>query len=198
MRALAKRRHARKSVLKDAMNQPLNEWRRDLRLREPDDIPAGQKRFDVFGGVRDEPGGAIVAPTALDVDAALDLDQRPAFEMGEIGPPFSLRVKDELTPQLRSAEPAPVESEFRFESRAAGFGAEAGTDELHSRRSLSKRELRPSDYTSWRQPQHRIGNGIQKARLFEFLQALAQFHEVFQTRDLFLVVTAQEELPDFF
>lgn len=180
------------------MDQPLNEWRRDLCLREPDDVPSGQKRFDVFGGVRDEPGGAIVAATALDVDATLDLDQRPAFEMGEIGPPFALRVKDELASQLRPAEPAPVESEFRFQSRAAGFVTKAGTDELHSPRSLSKRARRRSEHTSWRQPKHRIGNGIQKAGRFEFLQALAQFHEVFQARDLFLVVAAQEELPDFF
>jgi hypothetical protein len=112
-------------VLKNAPDQPLNEWRRDLRFGQPDDIPSGQKRLGVFGGVRDETGGAIVASTAVNVQTALDFEKRFAFHMSEIGPPFALRVKDEFTTQLRPAEPAPVESELRFESRAAGFGAEA-------------------------------------------------------------------------
>lgn len=98
------------------MNQPFNEWRRDLRFCQPDNIPARQKRFCVFGGVRNEPSGAIVAATAFDEDAALDLEKGFAFKMGEVGPPFPFRVKDELAAQLRPAEPAPIEREFCFEA----------------------------------------------------------------------------------
>ncbi len=148
--------------------------------------------------IRDESRRPVVPTTARHENAALQLDDDSAGQVRKIRPPTTLRVESVFAFERRSIERLPEQKELALKVRRAGFVAEADTDERHSRLSLSKREFRPSDYTSLRQPKHRIGNGIQKAGRFEFLQALAQFHEVFQARDLFLVVTAQEELPDFF
>jgi hypothetical protein len=125
----------RADVNADASDQPLDVRCRDLRLGEPHDVPAGQERFEVFLGIGDEPGGAIVPAAAFDENAALDLDQRPAFDVGEIGPPFPFCMEHELALQLRPAEAAPVEGESGFEARTAGFGAE--TCDLHAVRKLS-------------------------------------------------------------
>ena len=107
-----------------------------MKLGEAKDAPVGQRRFQVFLGVGDEPGGAIVATAAFDEKAALDLDQRPAFDVGEIRAPFALSVKSKLAFQFRTAEPAPVEREFRFETRGWFLVTEA---EAHAALRMSKR-----------------------------------------------------------
>lgn len=107
----------RADVKADAPDQPLDVWCRDLGLREPHDVPARQERLQIFFGVGDEPGGTIVPTAAFDENAALDLDQRPAFEVREISTPFSCCMEHELTSQLRAAEAAPVDGELGFEAR---------------------------------------------------------------------------------
>ena len=119
----------------DAPDDPLYVGSGDLRLGEPHDVPAGQERCEVFFGIGNEPGGAIVPAAAFDENAALDLDQRPAFDVREIGPPFPFCMEHELALQLRPAESAPVEGESGFEARTAGLGAKAW--ELHAARKLS-------------------------------------------------------------
>ena len=94
----------------------LDVGRGDLRRGEADDAPAGEECFEVFLGVRDETCGAIVPAAAREVDAALDLDERAALEVREVRAPLPLRMKDELALQLRPAQPAPVEREFRFKA----------------------------------------------------------------------------------
>ncbi len=94
----------------------LDVGRGDLRRGEADDAPAGKKRFEVFLGVGDEPRTAVVTAAAGEVDATLDLDERAALDVREVGTPFPFGVKDELALQLRPAQPAPVEREFRFKA----------------------------------------------------------------------------------
>ena len=98
----------------------------DLLLGESDDRPSGEERFEILLGVGNEAGGAVVAAAAIDEDAALDLDQRPALDVGEVGPPFALRMKSKLALQLRPAKSAPVERELRFEPGGIRFGAGRG------------------------------------------------------------------------
>lgn len=85
----------------------------DLKLREAEDAPAGQCRLQILLGVGGEALRAIVA--ALDVDAALDLDERAALDVGEVSTPFALSVKSNLSLQRRSTERLPVEQETAFQ-----------------------------------------------------------------------------------
>lgn len=122
-------------------DDPFDVRSRDLRLGEPHDVPADEKRLQIFLGVGDEPGGAIVPAAAFDEDAALDLDQGSAFDVGEIRAPFPFCMEHELALQLRPAEPAPVEGEFGFETRTAGLVAVAEAW-LHATGKLSKEPTR--------------------------------------------------------
>lgn len=117
-------------------DDPFDVRSRDLRLGEPHDVPTGEKRLQIFLGVGDEPGGAIVASATFDENAALDLDQRPAFDVGEIGPPFPFCMEHELTFQLRATEAAPVEGELCFEAGTASGCSMA--DARHGLRRASK------------------------------------------------------------
>lgn len=103
------------AVESNGTHEPLDDWCGDLRGREPHDRPASEERFEVFLGVGDEASGAIVA--TLDVDAALDLDERPALDVREVCAPFTLRVKAKLALKFGTAERSPAEGEFRFEAR---------------------------------------------------------------------------------
>ena len=60
-------------------------------------MPAVQSCFEVFFGVGGKTLWPIVAP--LDVDAALDFDERAALDMGEIRAPLARRVESELALQ---------------------------------------------------------------------------------------------------
>ena len=102
----------------DSPDEALDDRRADLFFRQPHDGPAAEERLDVFRGVGDETGGAIVPATAFDEHAALDLEDRFARDVGEVCAPFALRVKDEFALQLRAAEAAPVEGELCFQPRA--------------------------------------------------------------------------------
>jgi len=105
----------------DAPDKALDDRRGDLRFRQPHDGPAAEERLDVFRGVGDETGRAIVAPTAFDEYAALDLEDRFARGVSEVCAPFALRVEDEFTFQFRAAETAPVKGELCFEARTERF-----------------------------------------------------------------------------
>ena len=107
-----------------------------MKLGEAKDAPVGQRRFQVFLGVGDEPGGAIVATAAFDAKAALALVQRPAFDVGEVRAPFALSVKSKLALQRRAAERLPEEGELRFEAGGWFLVAEA---EAHAALRMSKR-----------------------------------------------------------
>ena len=122
-------------------DESLDVGRGDLRAGEPHDAPSGKERFEILLGIGDEAGAAVVASAALDINAALDLDECAALDVREICAPLALWMKAELAFQFRPAEPAPVEGEFRFESRTAGFGpvAEAG----HGLRLASNDRKRP-------------------------------------------------------
>lgn len=97
-------------------DNPLDVRRGDLGCREPHDRPTRQPGVEVFLCVGNEAGGAIVPAAAVDEDAALDLNEGPAFDVSEVGPPSALRVKLKLRCQRRPAETSPVEREFRFEA----------------------------------------------------------------------------------
>ena len=88
----------------------------DLVCGEPHDRPASQPCVEVFLAVVDEAGGAIVPASTENENAAFDFDERPAFDVGEVGPPTPFRIKSKLRHQGRPAKTAPVEGEFRFES----------------------------------------------------------------------------------
>jgi len=88
----------------------------DLGCREPHDRPSRQPCVEIFLAVVGETGGTIVTATAEDVQTALDFDQRPAFDMGEVGTPPALRIKSKLRHQGWPAETAPVEGEFCFKT----------------------------------------------------------------------------------
>ena len=94
----------------------LNVWRGDHVRREPHDRPVAQPCVEIFLAVVGKTGGAIVATTAEYVETTLDFDQRPAFDMGEVGTPPALRIKSKLWHQGRPAETAPVEGEFCFKT----------------------------------------------------------------------------------
>lgn len=81
--------------------------RGDLQFRQPEDAPTGQRGFEILLGVLGETLWAIV-PT-LNPDAALDLDERPAFDMGEVRAPATGRVKGELTFKFGATEGLPIE-----------------------------------------------------------------------------------------
>ena len=89
----------------DSPDEALDDRRADLFFRQPHDGPAAEERLDVFRGVGDEAGGAIVPATAFDEHTALDLDDRFARGVCEVRGPFALRVKDEFALQFRAAEP---------------------------------------------------------------------------------------------
>ena len=80
-------------------------------------------------------GAAVVSAAPFDVEAALDLDERVAFDVREICAPFALRVKEELTLQFRPAKAAPVEGEFRLE---AGWRFLVSEAEAHVARRMSR------------------------------------------------------------
>ena len=75
-------------------NDALDHRRGDLKLREAKDAPAVQSRFEILLGVGGEALRSVVA--TLDVDAALDLDERAALDMGEISAPLAFHVETEL------------------------------------------------------------------------------------------------------
>ena len=102
----------------DSPDEALDDRGGELRRGETHNGPAGEERFEVFLGVGDEAGGAIVPATAFDEHAALDLEDRFARGVSEVCAPFALRVKDEFALQFRAAEAAPVKGEFCFEPRA--------------------------------------------------------------------------------
>ena len=74
-----------------------------MKLRQAQDSPAVQSRFEVFFGIGGKTLRSVVA--ALDVDAALDLDERAALDMGEIGAPSARWVESEIA--LQSGPPRP-------------------------------------------------------------------------------------------
>ena len=102
----------------DSSDEAFDDRGGELLFRQSHDGPAAEERFDVFRGVGDETGGAVVPATAFDEHAALDLEDRFARGVSEVRAPFALSVKDEFALQFRAVEAAPVEGELRFESRA--------------------------------------------------------------------------------
>ncbi len=72
-------------------NQPYNVGSRQFIRPQPDHPPACERGLQVFFQVGGETRTAVVAP--VHVDATLDLDERAAGHVGEVGPPFANRVK---------------------------------------------------------------------------------------------------------
>ena len=97
-------------------DDPLHVWHRDVLASEADHRPSGQRCFEIFFDVGDEACGAVVA--AVDENAALDLNERAAGEMGEVGAPPAVRVKAELAFEGRTTGGLPVEGELGFEAGA--------------------------------------------------------------------------------
>ena len=98
----------------DEADDALDHGRGDLKFREAEDAPSIQCRFEILLGVSGESLRSIVP--ASNPKTALDLDERSALDVGEVGAPLALGVKPELTFQLWPTERTPVECEFRFEA----------------------------------------------------------------------------------
>ena len=60
----------------DSPDEALDDRRGDLLFSQPHNGPASEERLNVFRGVGDKTGGAIVPATAFDEHAALDLEDR--------------------------------------------------------------------------------------------------------------------------
>ena len=105
-----------------APDDPLDVWRGDLQPGEPHDVPAVEERCQIFLGIGYEPGGAIVPAATFDENAALDLEDRPAFDVGKIRTPFSFCMEHEFTFQLRATE---ADATVRTFALAAGAMDEA-------------------------------------------------------------------------
>lgn len=99
-----------------------------MKLRQPKNAPAIQRSFEILLGVGSEALRTVVA--ALNVDAALDLDQRPALNMREIGAPFARRMEPKFTFQLGTTERLPEKEEFSFEP--GGWNGITMAQELHA------------------------------------------------------------------
>ena len=90
-------------------NDPLDEIQFELLLGQSDDRPASQHGFEVFLGILCVTQPAAVPAAARDEYSALDLDQRPALQVTEIRPLFSLRVEPGFPPKRRALSHAPEE-----------------------------------------------------------------------------------------
>ncbi len=93
-------------------HQTLDNGRGDVHVGQPNHGPASERRLEVFLHVGDEARRAIVAP--LDPDAALDLDERAAREVGEVGSPAPAQVEAIFALEGRTAEGFPVKGELSF------------------------------------------------------------------------------------
>ena len=82
-------RTSKRRALCDAPDDPFHDGRGNLRIGESHDVPASEECGEVFLGVRDETGGAIVPAPAGEENAALDLDQRAALDVREVCAPFA-------------------------------------------------------------------------------------------------------------
>jgi hypothetical protein len=80
-------------------NETFDVGRRQFVRPESYHTPSGQRRFEVFLQIGSEARPAVVSP--VHVDSTFDLYQRPAGQVGEIGPPFADGVKSEFLFQLR-------------------------------------------------------------------------------------------------
>ena len=114
------------STFADSPDEAFEDQAGDLLFRQPHDRPADKERLNVFRGVGDESGCAIVPATTLDKHAALDLENRFASDVCEVCAPFALRVKHEFALQFRAAEAAPVEGENFPTPRASGQACGTG------------------------------------------------------------------------
>ena len=89
-------------VLADQYDQPSDMLRSESPRPETDHAPTGQTRFEVFFQVGSESRPAVVA--AVDVDAALDLDERAGRKVGEIGASATVRMEAEFLFQGRPVQ----------------------------------------------------------------------------------------------
>jgi len=97
----------------------LNVLSRDLGCSESHDRPACQPCVEVFLAIENKPLRAIV--TTVNKNAALNFDQCPAFDVGKVSTPSSLRIKSKFWHQGWPGQTSPVEGEFRFESGRIRF-----------------------------------------------------------------------------
>ncbi len=93
--------------------QSLDDWRCDVNIGEAHDAPTGKRGRKVFVHVGHKTRRAIVS--SLDPDAALDLDERATWEMGEVCAPTALLIEAVFAFKCRAAEGVPVEGELGFE-----------------------------------------------------------------------------------
>jgi hypothetical protein len=101
------------------LNDPLDEVEFKLTLGQADDCPARQYGFEILLGVLGITQPAAVTATARDEDSALDLDQRPAFEVSEIRPPFPGGVEPNFLLQGRTLGHTPEQEKPGFELGAS-------------------------------------------------------------------------------
>lgn len=79
---------------------------------KPHHAPTGQGRLEVFFKVGSESRRAVVA--TIDVDAALDLDERAGTNVGKVSPPFSDRMKSKFLLQFRAVQLLPQQFKTLF------------------------------------------------------------------------------------
>ena len=115
---------------------------------EPDDAPAGQPCLKVFLQIGDEPRRPVVP--ALNPDAALDFDQGPAGEMGEIGAPAPDWIEPVFPFEGWPAYGLPEEFEAPFQAGGGLFVAESHAQGVASttRKSREASRKKPPGWSS--------------------------------------------------
>jgi hypothetical protein len=93
-------------------DQALEMFQGQLLWPESHHAPTGQRRLEVFLKVGSESRWAVVA--TIDVDAALDLDERAGIKVGKVSSPFSNRMKSKFLFQFRAVQFLPQQFKTLF------------------------------------------------------------------------------------
>ena len=96
-------------------NDPVDGADLKLPVGQTQDSPASQRGFEILFRVVRVTCSPGMSATATDEDSALDLDQRAAVQVGEVGTPFPRRVELVFTLKRGTLGDTPEELELGFE-----------------------------------------------------------------------------------
>ena len=112
---------------------------------ETDDTPAEEPRGEVLFAVGGEARAARVA--AVGEDAAVDLEENPRWDVGEVSPPAPLWVEEDFAFERRAVGGFPEAQEGGFEAGACGPDADADAFDEHApARGVNPTKLRRKSF----------------------------------------------------